>query len=278
MLRIAITTGIIVLFGASMGDASAAYVHSAPTSKPRSKPNPYVVGNFDTCDFSQWQDLQGPEGSFKIVRSPRVEGRCAAAITVGPWAANGLVNPDADGAALRFDSAPYGTDGHKVWIHFSAMLGTGYRATTGDWNYIAQWHNDKGWQKFGSQIPFEYSNLCWMVQAKNGQSRIEMRIVGGSSLRQRTIRVIGPRIRTNHWYDFLARVTWSADAGRGKVTWWLDGKRLYAKHVPTLFTRPDGSVSTVYFIEDNYRRHASWDSTIYYDGTRIAGSRAAVGY
>jgi hypothetical protein len=278
MLRLAVTTGITVLFGASICDASAAYVPSAPTSKPKSKPSPYVVGDFDTCDFSQWEDAQGPEASFKIVRSPRVEGECAAAITVGPWAASGLVNPNADGAALRFDSAPYGTEGHTLWLHFSALLGAGYRATPGDWNYIAQWHNDKGWQKFGAQIPFEYSNLCWMVRAQGSQSRIEMRIVGGSSVRPRTIRVMGPRIRTNHWYDFRAKVTWSSDSSKGKVTWWLDGKRLYAKHVPTLFTRPDGSISTVYFIEDNYRRHASWDSTIYYDGTRIGPSRASVKY
>lgn len=278
MLRTVITTGFVVLLGAINVSASAAYVSFRHGSKPKRQPKPYVVGNFDTCDFSQWQDMQGPEASFKIVRSPKVEGQCAAAITVGPWASSGLVNPDADGAALRFDSAPYGTAGHTMWLHFSALLGTGYRATPGDWNYIAQWHNDKGWQQFGSQIPFEYSNLCWMVQAQNGQSRIEMRIVGGLSVRQRTIRVIGPRIVTNHWYDFLAKVTWSPDSDKGKVTWWLDGKRLYSKHVPTLFTRPDGSISTVYFIEDNYRRHASWDSTIYYDGTRIGRSRAAVKY
>ena len=117
-----------------------------------------------------------------------------------------------------------------------------------------------------------------MVRAGEGAQRIEMRIVGGASTKPRTTRVLGPRLRTDHWYDFLVRVTWSPDAARGSVKWWLDGKRLFSRRVATLFTRPDGSTSSAYFIEDNYRRHASWDSTIFYDGARIGPSRSSVNY
>jgi hypothetical protein len=241
---------------------------------------PYFDGNFNTCDFSQWQIFQGPRRAFKIVRRPKVEGRCAAAITVGPWALNGLLNPRADGATWYQKPAPYGTDGHSVWQHFSVRFARGFRATPGEWNFIADWHDDKGWQKF-PEIHFEYSNLCWLVRAYprvTGRPRIGMRIMGGLAKAPRTVRVNGPVLRTGRWYDFLVRAVWSPDPQKGYVEWWLDGKRLYSHHVATLYTRPDGTVSFVNFYEVHYRPHASWNSTIYYDGTRLGPTRASVRY
>jgi hypothetical protein len=90
--------------------------------------------------------------------------------------------------------------------------------------------------------------------------------------------VNGPRLRTGRWYEFLAHTVWSPDPSQGYVEWWLDGKRLYSHDVATLYTRPDGSLSTVYFIPDHYRLHASWNSTIYFDGTRLVPTRSSVGY
>lgn len=248
---------------------------------------PYFVGNFDSCDFSQWQHFQGPQESFKIVRRPKVEGKCAGAITVGPWALNGLLNPEADGAgwyqgAGSYQSpVPYGTDGESVWQHFSVRFARGFRATPGEWNIFISWHNDKGWQKFSDQIHFEYASLVWMIRIPEhatGTPRIGMRIMGGLSTAPRTVRVNGPRLRTGRWYDFLVRTVWSPDPNKGYVEWWLDGKRLYSHHVPTLYTRPDGTLSTVYFGEYNYRRHASWNTTIYFDGTRLGPTRSSVRY
>jgi len=159
-------------------------------------------------------------------------------------------------------------------------FGRGFRATPGEWNFIADWHNDNGYRKF-AQVPNEYSNLCWLVRTYprvTGPPRIGMRIMGGLSTAPRTVHVNGPVLRTRHWYDFLVRTVWSPDPSRGYVEWWLDGKRLYSHHVATLYTRPDGSLSVVNFYEVNYRLHASWDSTIYYDGTRLGPTRASVRY
>jgi hypothetical protein len=273
--RLLLLVPFILMLG-SVAGATAGH-KSSGDSKHRA---PYFVGDFNTCDFSQWQGLQGPTASFKIVRRPKIEGRCAAAITVGPWALNGLVNAQADGAAWYEGPAPYGTTGRTVWQHFSVRFGDGFRATPGEWNFIADWHNDKGWQKF-PQIPFEYSNLCWLVRARPavaGPPRIGMRIMGGLATAPRTVRVNGPRVRTGHWYDFLVRTVWSPDPNQGYVEWWLDGKRLYSHHAATLYTRPDGTVSIVYFLEANYRPHVSWESTIYYDGVRLGPTRATVRY
>jgi hypothetical protein len=237
----------------------------------------YFVGNFNRCGFSQW-NLQGPQRAFKIVRRPKVEGRCAAAITVGAWAINGMVNPEADGADLNLVPAPYGTNGNTVWQHFSVRFGHGYRATPGEWNFGVQWHDDKGWQKF-KEISFEYANLCWMIRTtRRGVPRVGMRVMGGLSTAPQIVRVNGPKLKTEHWYNFLVKTVWSPDARKGYVEWWLDGALLYARHVPTLYTRPDGSLSIVYFSELNYRRHASWETTIYFDGTRLGPTRASVRY
>jgi hypothetical protein len=253
---------------------------AAAAQKPSRKPKrhaAYFVGNFNACDFSQW-NTQGPSGAFKIVRTPRVEGPCAAGITIGPWAVRGMVNPEADGAALWLKPAPYGTVGHVVWQHFSVQFGSGFRATPGEWNFIAQWHDDTGWQKFPKEVPFEYANLSWMIRTVNGVPRIGMRIMGGLSTAPRTVRVNGPRLQIGHWYNFLVRTVWSPKPASGFVQWWLDGKRLFSRHTPTLYTRPDGSVSTVYFVEANYRRHANWNATIFYDGTRLGPTRSSVRY
>jgi hypothetical protein len=247
----------------------------ASAAQDTRRPSPYFVGNFDNCDFSQW-DTQGPQAAFKIVRSPKIGGACAAALTIGPWAVNGLVNPEGDGAALKVDPAPYGTVGRTVWQHFSVLFPADYRATAGEWNVFIEWHNDNGYERFG--IANEYANLCWMVRNQKGVARIGMRIMGGFSTAPRTVRVNGPRLRTGHWYDFRARTVWSPDPKNGIVEWWLDGKRLFSAHTATLYTRPDGSVSNVRFVEDNYRRHAGWNATIYFDGTRLGPTRASVRY
>jgi Polysaccharide lyase len=228
---------------------------------------PYFVGNFNTCDFSQWR-TQGPAASFKIVDGPKTEGACAAALTVGPWASPGLGESRADGAALYLSPAAYGTVGRTVWQHFSVRFTPGFRATVGEWNWFIEWHG----------FHLDYGNLCWTIRNLNGVSRIAMRIIGGSLKRPRTIWVNGPRLRTGHWYDFRVRAVWSPYPKQGLVQWWLDGSRMYSRHIPTLYTLPDGSVSRVYFVVDNYRLHAAWDSTILVDGVRLGPTRSSVHY
>jgi hypothetical protein len=273
MRRRPITVTALLLMLGLIAGASAA---EKPLRKPPKHQAPFFVGNFNTCDFSQWH-TQGPEASFKIVREPKIEGRCAAALTIGPWAAGGLGDAKADGAALWLTNAPYGTFGKTVWQHFSVRFARGFRATEGNWNLFIEWHNDGGWAKF-SNISFEYANLCWMIRNRNGAVRLSMRIVGGLSTSPRTIFVDGPRLRTDHWYDLRVRTVWSPDPKKGMVEWWLDGKRLYSHHAATLYTRPDGNVSSVYLIEDHYRRHADTSTTIFFDGTRLGPTRASVRY
>lgn len=259
----------------TLGFVSGASAGQEITRKPEGR-GPYFIGNFNTCNFSKWH-TQGPKAAFKIIRTPKVEGPCAAALTVGPWAINGVPNQTAsDGAALWLDPAPYGTLGKTVWQHFSVEFQRGFRATPGYWNWFAEWHNDHGFQKFSGLK--EYGNLCWTAWNVNGTTRIAMRTMGGSSAAPRTIWVSGGRLRTGHWYDFRVRTIWSPNPKTGLVEWWLDGKRLFSGHTATLYTRPDGSLSTVYFVLNNYRMHADWNASIFFDGARLGPTRPSVRY
>jgi polysaccharide lyase-like protein len=255
-----------------LGCVATASAHQNPKGRAR----PYFIGNFNTCDFSQWHQ-QGPTAAYKIIHAPKVEGPCAAALTVGPWAMNGVPNSNpSDGAALWLDPASYGTVGKTVWQHFSIQFPRGFRATYGYWNWFVVWHNDKSFEKFSGTK--EYGNLCWTAWNIGGITRIAMRIMGGPSTAPRTVWVNGGRLRTGHWYDFRVRTVWSPDAKTGLVEWWLDGKRLYSRHIATLYTRPDGSISTVYLDAVNYRMHADWNASILFDGFRLGPTRNSVLY
>jgi hypothetical protein len=271
--RLALFSFLVLLSSALAGVSSA----TNPRDQSKRK-RPYFVGNFERCDFSQWQ-TQGPSRSFTIIRAGAAEGKCAGALTVGAWALNGLVNARSDGAALYLRPAPYGRVGKTVWQHFSVKFAPGFRSTEGVWNWFGEWHNDRGYERFvGSRLKAEFPNLCWTIRTKNGRARLAMRIIGGDSTAPTMRWVNGPRLRIEHWYDFRVRAVWSPSAKVGRVDWWLDGKRLFSRHLSTLYTRPDGTVSSVHFVLDHYRLHANWESTILFDGVRLGPTISSVRY
>jgi hypothetical protein len=258
--------------------AALAVVFTVTASGSATVAKPYFVGNFDTCNFSQW-NLQGPTAAFHISQHPRTEGKCAAVVSVGPAAFGGLVNQSSDGVALWTDLADYGMSGHQIWQHFSVLFMPNFKPTEGEWNWFAEWHNDQGFLPFvGHGISWELPNLCWSVVNRDGPPRVSMRIMGGQSASPQTRWVSGPKLKTGHWYDFVVRADWSPDPKSGHVTWWLDGSKLYDGSFPTLYTRPDGSVSRVYFVQDYYRLHADWTSSVAFDGTVIGPTQGSVRY
>src|SRR5437868_3667761 len=82
----------------------------------------YFVGDFETCDFSQWEHV-GPTNGFRIARSRHAQGRCAGVLSVGPQA-HGTWNGRSDATAIAAPGRPpeYGTSGHTVWQHFSILF------------------------------------------------------------------------------------------------------------------------------------------------------------
>jgi hypothetical protein len=50
------------------------------------------------------------------------------------------------------------------------------------------------------------------------------------------------------------------------------------RHTTTLYTRPDGSLSTVYFVAANNRMHADWNASILFDDFRLGFTLNSVLY
>jgi hypothetical protein len=84
----------------------------------------------------------------------------------------------------------------------------------------------------------------------------------------------GP-LQLDHWYNVLYDVKWDPSSA-GFVNLWVDGAPKAAYVGPTLFTRPDGTISYTNEELNNYRSHATWNSTIYYDNFRSGPSQASV--
>jgi hypothetical protein len=82
----------------------------------------------------------------------------------------------------------------------------------------------------------------------------------------------------NHWYDMLFHVIWSPSSSTGLIEWWKDGALMLSAHTPTLWQRPDGSTDVTEFELNNYRIHATWNSTVYYGRTAIGPTQSSVAF
>ena len=206
-------------------------------------------------------------------------------LTVTPRSNSPTGTHDADWAALfNSPTAYYGRNGQSDWIHFLVMFPAGeYRPTRGDWNWFFEEHNDSGfvpWYTAG-QIPDEIPELALGVANDRGAvKQLLMQVRGGQDTH-----MLGPRriyshvkLQYDHWYSLVVHEKWSSDAAQGFIAWWVDGRRIFAQHLANLWQRPDGSYDHVNFEFNNYRVHASWDSTVYYGPTAIGPSRGSVAF
>ena len=96
------------------------------------------------------------------------------------------------------------------------------------------------------------------------------RWVGGDSTKPTFTTVVGRRIlRYNHWYDVVVHAVLSPEPKVGYVVWWVDGVRLFRRHLATLFRRPDGSVSSTQFKVGHYRSTEPTVDVNYIDGVKV---------
>jgi hypothetical protein len=158
-----------------------------------------------------------------------------------------------------------------------------YRPTSGEWNWLHEAHNDTGYLRFyrAGEIPEEYPELAMGVGNWAGSPPVLfLRVWGGkdTSVGSATYVYNHARLKYNHWYDVLLHARWSPDPSVGFMEWWLDGKRLFSRHVADLWQRPDGSYDHLSFELNNYRLHANWNSTVYYSKTRIGPTQASTGF
>ncbi len=273
--RIVIATVLSAAIGVGAAVAALAALAQSSHDAGRAAAGRIFSADFDSCGYQGWQ-LAGAASSFQIARSPTVEGTCSSMIVLGPDSAN-QINAGSDGA-LMWLSPRYGVSGQQLWQRFFVYFPPDFRATPGDWNWFAEWHNDGGYRPFVErrEITWEYANLSWTVRNLR-VPRIALRVLGGPSASPKRIwSNAQTRLKLGHWYDILVHVVWSPDPAVGRVDWWLDGKRLLSITTPTLYTRPDGSVSSAAAELGYYRLHADYPARVFYDEALLGTIAASV--
>ena len=266
----------------------------------------FVNRDLSTGDLSQWMhrdfglgtDKGGnADGAGHLWYHANVAGRRAVGLTVTPTArASPAANSD---SVYVWDGSQYwNQQPYEIWLRTSVLFPSAatispsgmngespFAPTTGEWNWFLEFHNDS------NPLPAcakEFANVSLDVKTdgpvQNGvvgtnNTRIALRILGGSDCAPKIEWVDGPPLQWDHWYEILLHIKW--DPRRGMVEWYVDdfSSPYYSKlKVPTLFTRPKGYVSPSYtsLTAPNYRLHAPWNSTIYLGPLVVGSTKNAV--
>jgi hypothetical protein len=306
--------------------AAAAAAALAPTAAAAPGPVTTELG-FEAGDFSAWDGLNGnllgrsPQFEqrdllagnravqnryFGIVSNPVAEGRFAFRSTVdanarapGEAGQRAIVLLFPSGSPEQNPSGAY--EGAERWYRTRILFPEDFDPSPdASWNWLVQWHN---WPDGVC-----CANLAISADTRDGAETLSLRVMGGGDRAHpiETSSVIAeqnpagslrwfvgdPALKRGHWYDSLVHVRWSASPRRGYVEWWLDGRRIVSRAMPTLYWYADADgdqpgatpgPGQAYYMEGYYRSDKLPDGTpdtstetVYFDGARIGKTAAAV--
>jgi hypothetical protein len=168
-------------------------------------------------------------------------------------------------------------NGVDRWYHQQFKLPAGsYTPTPTEWNWLVVWHDDDHTASYGA--------CCSMAIGVFNDSFLSnaliFRLAGGDSSSPTYdygCKLPANSLRYDHWYDSVEHIYWSTSSTVGRVEWWLDGVQICSKSFPTLFSNPDGTISSNTFGIYNYHAYSSSDSRVDYDNVSIGSTRASVG-
>lgn len=252
---------------------------------------PHFVGDFDTCDLSQWRDFhdahlgRSPPG-FTIQRAGRGSSGCYVRVTV----IDGTDSSATGDAAMLWEGN--GTDsyglphlqvGSDTWFRMHVLFPDGtsraypgrFRpAPPGGWDTVQEWHEAPG---------AGYSTTVG-VQRDGNRPFLAFRPTGGpvsrqvfTYWRQTDGSGLTTRLKFNHWYEVLVHLVYGTTQATGRAEWWIDGVLQNAANVPTISSAQDGSVPGVGHQVGLYRGPPQNEAdTIYLDGVLDGPTRASV--
>jgi hypothetical protein len=146
-------------------------------------------------------------------------------------------------------------------------------ASSAGWDMFMEWHNSPGCDGSGCK---EYSPYIGV--APDG-GHLLLRWVGGDSTRPTFTKIVGRSLlRYDHWYDIVVHAVLSPQPNVGFVAWWVDGRRVFRRHLSTLFQRPDGSVSSTVFKVGHYRSTEPGVDVNYIDGVKVGHTARSIGF
>jgi hypothetical protein len=188
--------------------------------------------------------------------------------------------------------------GEGTWYHVSLLLPRGrdcftrtgqlnaserasdcWFPTTGQWNWLTEWHIDDHTWDYGVDSTYMgvFSDYPTQVGVTGRHARLVMVLRGGNSIAQteQDVELSSP-LRYNHWYSMTFHFVWSTSSLTGLAQWWVDGARKLSRHVATLYSNPDGTVSYNTFGVYNYHLAAPWNDMAEFKDIAIGPTRASV--
>jgi hypothetical protein len=229
-------------------------------------------GDFETGDLSRWPFV---EGDVQVVRTPTFKSRFAGRVTTTN-APDSSVGGDASFLQTGSFDLPWEMNGSDSWYRMQVYLPRGQFTPAGSssgWDMFMEWHNDPG---CASSPCKEYSPYFGIAQ--DGRHLV-LRWVGGDSTKPTFTTVVARGLlRYNHWYDVVVHAVLSPEPKAGYVVWWVDGVRLFRRHLATLFRRPDGSVSSTQLKVGHYRSTEPTVDVNYIDGVKVGRTARSIGF
>ena len=236
----------------------------------------YEAGNFgawipqSSCTGRSYEPSEVGEGCASVVGEPARYGRYSGRFEVRA----SDTRSDTERAELYVGvAASGGREGEEWYYGWSTMFpaagnSAGFSRENSDFNVFTSWHNADG--PCGGNVVFGIDALSTPAP------RIYFTLAGRDS--RKCAQITSRRkyflpLRYDHWYDFVARIKWSSDPGRGSVEVWVDGEAW----VPPLTGATMLDANGAYWKQGFYR--AAWDggtNTVHHDGARRGDSRSAV--
>ena len=225
-------------------------------------------GGYETGNWSQWNEghLQVVAGGSAQIQSSVVrEGRSAAVFTTPAFSGG-----DRSRSQIYLNPSPsYGNDGQENWFAWSTMIGRGSRLEVGGWNNLTAFHHTNVENPCPAPDHFAVTNArgWWWLRLDSWGGPTDFKTCLNPYRRTWTFM----RILPGRWYDIVFHVKWSPDPKVGFVEVWINGKRvLPLTHAATLYAG-----DAVYLKQGYDGGGAPGQTTVYNDGTTLAGSRSA---
>jgi hypothetical protein len=225
-----LAAGVLALTGAVGAPPTAAAtempgVDAAPTaSAVPVGSRELFVGDWETGDFSQWQQCQAKNlnarcrtigagnQQMRIVEAPEAhQGRYAARFDIRP----GDVPPFGGGERSEVQSNAAGAvvrEGDERWYQWSMKFPEDFPNPQGVWFIVLQWHSAKGSPPLAINID------------RRGDV-----VIGGDGLKGEPRRTIGP-VRRGQWVDYVLHVKFSRDSDTGFIEAWENGTQTVPRY------------------------------------------------
>lgn len=234
-------------------------------------PPPVVPGvtqlNYQTNDFSQWQEQQYVRAAqLSIVTTPARAGYpYTAKFTCAPGDyTNGGTSAERGEVMASVANSGGTYEGQTRWYAWSAWYPVGMNVSPGGWLAHTQWHG------YGPVGNGSNPNIGFFLSKTTPMQTI-VSTVGGNN--QRTETWLGA-LPLGQWVDFMVGIVWSAGSA-GRMAIRQNGVTVMNNlATPNMFNGPEPT----YLKQGIYRMSSPQTQTIYYAGTRHGPTEASVAF